>query len=336
MTALVTSDLHLTTNPRDAYRHDFMKALPAMIKGTGAEGLIINGDLTEEKDRHPASLVNAIVGYIATCAKIVPVMINKGNHDYTDVDNPFFEFLHHVPNVSWINRPMGMDLGLNIGFTYFFPHTSDWKRDWKDHMRGARKSDWVFAHQTFEGTRLQSGYAVGSIPTDVFRGARVLCGDVHIPKEMAETITYIGAPYTVDFGDDYQGRVLLVDKHGYQSIPYTGRQKRFVEFAADSNDKLVQKRVNTFRTGDIVKVRVRLTSGNRKAWPDVRRMVQEWAHDQLYELHSVVPVIEKVSLKATAKTFTHKSDTQLLETFSRAKGLDPTTFKLGSILMRKV
>jgi hypothetical protein len=31
--------------------------------------------------------------------------ILQGNHDYTNQDNPFFEFLNRMENVSWISTP---------------------------------------------------------------------------------------------------------------------------------------------------------------------------------------------------------------------------------------
>jgi DNA repair exonuclease SbcCD nuclease subunit len=316
--------------------------LPKLCNHENITGLIINGDLTEEKDRHPAWLVNRIVGYVATCAQICPVYINKGNHDYTDIDNPFFAFLAHLPNVAWINRPTPNGVigtvNLGIGLTYFFPHTTNYKKDWSaDMLKTARKADWVFAHQTFADTEMQSGHVAGNIPRDIFGDARVLTGDVHIPRKLTPTVDYIGAPYTIDFGDDYQGRVLEVDRKGFKAIPYTGRQKRLVDISANSNDELLLKHLNKFRIGDIVKVRVTLTSGNRKVWPEVRNSVKEWAEEMKYELHSVVPVMEKgTSIKSTAKTYSKKSDSELLEKYAGNKGLDRPTRKVGEIIMRKV
>lgn len=183
---------------------------------------------------------------------------------------------------------------------------------------------------------MESGHVAGTVPRDLFGGANVLCGDVHRPHKLTNTITYIGAPYTVDFGDDYAGRLLAVYDGGYKSIHYLGRQKRFVELSANSSDVLVLKHLEKFRIGDIVKVRVRMHSGNRSAWPDVRRMVKEWADEMKYELHSVVPVIEKGAMKTTHKTHAQRSDAQLLDTYAKNKGLDAPTKKLGRILMRKV
>jgi hypothetical protein len=341
MSVLVVSDLHLSANPRDEYRFKFMKRLRS--EATKHRALIVNGDITEEKDRHTSVLVNRIVDVFASIAKETQIVFNVGNHDYTDIDHPFFAFLGHLPNVTFIRKPSpnaggagSVDWG--IGYVMFLPHTMNWKRDWKDHLKQARKSDYVFCHQTFEGTKMPNGHVKGNVPNDLFGSAAVFAGDVHTPGKVGR-VNYIGAPYTVDFGDDYDGRSLIIDDiRGWHWAEYWGPQKRLIEFSADMDDQVAFDMVERCRPGDIVKVRVHITSGNRSAWPTIRKLVEKWAahKDHQFVIHSVTPIIEKGRLKSTSKSYARKSDQELLDAFAKARGIDKLTKRVGEILMQKV
>lgn len=336
MSVLVVSDLHLSANARDEYRFTFMQRLKAEAKKHSA--LIVNGDITEEKDRHTSVLVNRIADTFASIARSTVIIFNKGNHDYTDVDHPFFAFLQHIPNVQWVGQPerLGARDFFGIGDVWMFPHTADWKRDWKPYLAHARKSDFVLCHQTFEGTKMPNGHVTGNVPPDVFGDATVFSGDVHTPGYVGD-VTYIGAPYTIDFGDDYDGRSLVIDdKRNWHWAEYMGPQKRLIDLSADMDDQVAFDAVARCSPGDIVKVRVHITSGNRGAWADVRKIIEKWGETQECVLHSVVPIIEKGRIKSTSKSYAHKSDDQLLATFAKARGIDKLTRRVGEILMQKV
>ena len=68
MLTLLTSDLHLTDRPNDAYRWDF---LSKWLWGIRFDSLVILGDLTEEKDCHSSVLVN---GQPRLCGGFQPVL----------------------------------------------------------------------------------------------------------------------------------------------------------------------------------------------------------------------------------------------------------------------
>ena len=95
MNSLVTGDWHFSDNPRDDYRHAYMKKLMRLIKRKKVNNLIVLGDLTEEKDRHSAWLVNQVVLHFAELSQLCKIYILRGNHDYVDPDTPFFSFLGH-------------------------------------------------------------------------------------------------------------------------------------------------------------------------------------------------------------------------------------------------
>ena len=83
MRRLVTSDIQLSKNPRDYYRMVFFKeTLLDLIDKHKPGQLIIAGDLTEEKDQHPAPLVNEVVSIFCALSKKCEIIVLEGNHDY--------------------------------------------------------------------------------------------------------------------------------------------------------------------------------------------------------------------------------------------------------------
>jgi len=325
MTTLITADLHLGDNPRDVYRHKFMEQLPALLKKHKATRLLVLGDLTEEKDRHSAWLVNKMVEYFFVLHQVCQVMILRGNHDYIDINNPFFRFLQCIEGIGWIDRPYEADGCL------FLPHTTNWKRDW-DKLRFEGR-DWIFAHNTFEGADVGHGRKLSGIPTNIFPDDNVISGDVHIPQKLGQ-VEYVGAPYTVDFGDDYEGRVLRLTKHGVTSIPLTTPQKRLVEV---SELKELTK-VKHVKQGDILKVRYFLAADQQPRWSEIQAAIREWSEKHGYILHTTQPVVVTNRLggeKAKRKVIV-RSDQQLLESYAKQRGVDPRTLKTGLTLMGKV
>jgi hypothetical protein len=223
---LVTADLHLSANPRDAYRFKFMDRIPRLIEKYEVGMLLVLGDLTEMKDYHGSELVNKIAGYFKSYADMIPVVISRGNHDGTDPNNPFYQFLQHIKGITWINNPTE-DLGEGIGPAMYLPHTSNYKKDWAN--INFDKYRWVFAHNTFKGAQGGFGHILDGIPIDVFPAdARVISGDIHVPQKIGP-VRYVGAPYRIDFGDQYQPRVLLLEGDKLTSIKLGGPQKQLID-----------------------------------------------------------------------------------------------------------
>jgi hypothetical protein len=334
MRTLVTADLHLSANPRDRYRHIILRRLVKQAAELGVTQTFILGDLTEEKDRHSDWLTNKVVDHVKRFAELGPVYIDQGNHDYSsDPDMPFFHFLRHLPGVRWIGKPTAFSAD-GLGRVLFLPHTRDFKKEWK----GIPFDDYafIFAHGTFERTRLGHGRTVeAGIPPEVFpRSARVVSGDVHIPQAVGQ-ITYVGAPYTIDFGDDYAARVLILDggdqvrdgvsKGGFvkwkrtpvkvKSVPVLGPQKRLVDFGASDQSVL--------NAGDILKIRVEIKRSKAAEWPKRRDEARAWALKAGYKVHAIQPVIvEDKTSKAKIRRAEIKSDQQVMKEFAQHRGID--------------
>lgn len=316
MITLLTGDIHLSENPRDAYRFEFLDWLRSTIKRKSVERLIIVGDITDQKDLHSAWLTNAIADNVKALADLCPVTILMGNHDYLISSNPFFEFLHHIPNVEWIGKPT------MIGNELFLPHTRNYKKDWNFVEFGVNT---IFCHNTFAGTKIRDQELDG-IPNDVFpKSTEVWSGDVHVPQRVGINIRYVGAPYTINFGDTYQGRVVLLDGPGVQSIKYDGKQKRLIEIP---NISSLAKYTSKANGGDIVRARIKLDLESQGRWEGIKNSIKQWAEENKFVLDSIQPILEHRIAKSYKKV-DKQSDEDLVRSFANRTQVPPGTLKTG-------
>ena len=341
MTALVTADLHLSSNPRDDYRHVFAaQTLVKLVKQHAPKQLIILGDLTEQKDNHGAELVNAVVGYLARLAQSCDVYVMRGNHDCLNPNQPFFEFVHKIPKITWITHPA--DLGLDgLGRCLFLPHTRNYKKDWaridlKPYQDNANNG-FIFCHNTFEGAiTAAKGHPLKGIPTTTLPPkAHVISGDVHYPQQL-DQVTYVGAPYTVTFGDAYSPRMLLIN--GYKnkvtvnSIPVTGVRKRTIEVDDPANLPPAQA-----RAGDLLKIRVHLKVEDYVKWGEIQTNIRKWGESTGAIVCQIKPIktSRRMRLKRSGAS-TSRTDLQLLHSFGERRALASPFMKTGEWLMKKV
>lgn len=328
MSILCTADIHLNDNLRDAYRHDFMRnILPSLIKEHKPGCLVIAGDLTDEKDRHRSWLVNEMILHLVTLASLCHVILLKGNHDRVQEDMPFFQFTQHLDNVSWINSPTVYHDCI------FLPHTTNYKRDWEGFEFKTFKG-WVFAHNTFEGANLGGRITDTGIPTNIFgKGCHVISGDIHVPQSF-DCITYVGSPYTIDFGDDFEPRCLLLnDDFSKRSISYYGPQKCLLETPYH-----ILPVAWRGQHGDILKIRVSIPLAKYSEWPKIKEGFMNWAQSNGYIVNSIIPIVEggevkKMHQKSIRKTM---SDEEIYNSYVKARSLDDSTKQIGTQLLRRV
>lgn len=332
MTALLTADLHFSDNPRDAYRFDFMPWLAGLAKNHKPEVVFVLGDLTEEKDRHSAALVNRIADSFHYLAAICPVVIVQGNHDYLgDPRNAFYRFLGQIEGISWFNQP-SCEAWNGIGRVLCLPHTLDYERDWGSLRSSFKNMDWILAHNTFTGADAGHGRFLKGVPTDVFpKDAQVISGDIHIPQTF-DVITYVGAPYTVDFGDDYDPRVLELHGDGSKkSIPVPGVQKRLIEIT----DLKQLDKLKGVHEGDILKVRLKLPPDLRTSWPEMQDEVRKWGLGAGVVIHAVQPMTDSTMLfREKAQQRAPRTDEELMKAYAAKTGIDKRTLEMGLELMK--
>lgn len=342
MSVLVTADLHFSNNPRDQYRHDWQRRLRMLAREHKVSAVVILGDLCEAKDSHPAPLVNAVVNHIYRLSRVAPVFILMGNHDYVSWENPYFAFLHRIDAVSWMGAITVTGAGKNaltklpevairalerLGRVLWLPHTPDYLRDWK----GVDfKADWIFAHQTFAGASLGTR-SLDGIPTDIFpRGSRIISGDIHKPQ-IVGPVTYVGAPYTKDFGDDYEPRVLLIEGNRVKSISCEGPQKRLLEI---SSLKQLERWERRLAPGDILKVRVLTDASDYAKWGATADRIRSWGEERGFVVHMVQPVVQSEPLQLKARKLAPKTDEELLKAYVKRNGVDERTLKIGLELLK--
>jgi hypothetical protein len=353
---LVTSDWQLTDNPRDDYRHQWQTELRSLVKEHAVQCVVMLGDITEEKDHHGAGLVNQVVNHLDKLRQLCKVVILQGNHDYVDVNSPFYQFVSHISGIEWISKPMeaGDYVGhvchlhelafTGLGKILFLPHTTNWKKDWAGIP--LKKYDLVFAHQTFEGVTAESGFKLKGVPVEQFKHNWVISGDVHKPQDVGSNITYVGSPYLCDFGDDFEPRVLLLSKAKNHpeaklarlSLPCTGPQKRLLDIVSLKDLKPGSRATRKLNKGDIIKVRMYIGREQHAEWPELRESIREWGEKQGYLVHVVQPVLEAERARGTVerKTVDKKSDEEVIKNYAKRRALDDLTLKAGLNIARKI
>lgn len=324
MSAMLLGDLHASSNPRDQYRIDFLRTFGKKLDTHDVRELYFLGDMTEAKDEHCASLVNMVCDLLYDWSQRCRVYWLLGNHDYINRDEPFFRFVSYMQNVKMIERPTIMESPI-LGKVTLLPHTRDYKNDWG----GIEFTKLVLAHNTFAGSIAASGKKLTGIPTEIFKDHDVFAGDIHNPQKVGP-VTYVGAPYTIDFGDDWDARVMLGDRKGWKEIPVTCPQKRLVDIA-DPID-LKTARVNR---GDIVKVRMhRHEKGS--GWAEKVAKVRAIGDKMGLWIYTVVPYQLSGKERRAAKgapLSVRKTDDEIIDAFAARRNVPTPVLNTGKFLM---
>lgn len=341
MTVLVTGDWHLSSHPRDAYRFDFQKTLRQLIEKHHVDTTVIVGDLTEAKDQHEAWLVNKVVDALYDLSVMCKVFILRGNHDALNPNWPFFGFVDTIRNITWVNKPEDHQIDRDIS-ALFLPHTRDCTVDWEEVTFDGY--DYIFCHQTFEGAVGESGHKLPGIPVDVFGDdARVVAGDIHCPQTIGP-VTYVGAPYAIDFGDRFASRVLLLDGDKARSIPVRIRQKALVELRCINPGEVTilsgtddtGAGASGARAGDIVKLRVQLDADDYAYWPEIKEDVRVWAERRDYVIYRIQPLVAaRERVKVQTPKHRQQSDEEVLRNYGKAVSLDKPTLDTGLQLIEE-
>lgn len=319
---MITADLHLSDQPVNAYRLDFVeKQLPKLMKYRDAGILVIAGDLTDQKDRHSAWLTHHVVDLLSLLAEIAEVFVIEGNHDFLDIEYPFFRFLEQLDSVRrihWISKPTLINDGVLL-----LPHTSEHKQDWKNLPR----SRLIVTHNTFDGSLSEHGGKMRGIPLSALPKVPIISGDVHQPQTLGR-LSYVGPPYTVRFGDDFEPRVLLVNENaGIVSFPTNSPRKRLVDLEYPWKKSAFDR----IQRGDIVKLRIAITQQEASQWPQIRADAQSLASSKDCHIFAVQPLMRNIRRyrPTTTGSSNSKSDAKLIREYCSRRNADPATTKTG-------
>lgn len=329
MRVLVTADLHLTNRPLDNYRWEFFQ----WLREQRFETLVILGDLVDDKDFHCSTFVNRVVEELVTLTEAGhEVHLLMGNHDYSCPESPFFEFIKHYPGCYYHATPQIWELG-NMRWA-FYPHSREPERYQADMCRGEDVGvDFTLCHQMFRGAVSERGKRLdGWQPGSLVGAGKIFAGDVHVPQVVGQ-VEYVGAPYPIHFGDDYEPHVVLVNSEGrtwsYLEPPHL--QKIVLEV----NDPSQIEFAANWRAGDQVKVVLKIGRSDFGRWEHYRKQVRRICERNELVLCGI-ELKERVRVRLTTqprRMATSHGD-QFRQYCGHA-GVDDQDAKFGSMLLRQ-
>ena len=333
MNILISGDWHFSDAPIDAYRFATIeRVVPVFIKKYKVDLVVFLGDICEAKDQHKAGLVNRVVKIFHQISELAPLVFLQGNHDWlSNPANPFFGFLGRLERISWVGRPtpLGTLQNLSRAFpgasrTLLLPHSADYERDWGE--IDFSEYDWAFAHQAFTGAVSESGFRLGGgVPLSYFPpNLRLVSGDVHQPQQLGN-LTYVGAPFSIDFGDLFEPRMLLLKDGKLTSLPCPGPGKRLIEVTSLAKLGAIET-----LPGDALKVRVTLPAEEAPKWAEMAASIREWGLARKAVSVQAVPVLIGGRKSMTkAKGAPKKPDAELLKDYAAARAVGEDTLKTG-------
>lgn len=272
------------------------------------------GDLTDKRDRHPSDLVNRL---IETLRRLVTqyqaqIILLCGNHDRAlYAKQAYWSFLSAIPGIRFVRQPTAMGAGLLL------PYTDEPKTEWDGIDFSLYKA--AFCHLTMK--QLESGVRFP-------KHLQVYSGDEHEPKSV-HGVTYVGAAHPVDFGDDYNCRMLQIDDRTFKvvrEIKLHTVAKKMIDIT--SVDQLRDVRL---RKGDQAKIRLALTLDQVGDWQQEQAKIVTWAAAQGVQVASIEPVVETQIAASIGEL--HMNDpkavlTQFAKEHSITKPLLATAYKL--------
>jgi len=322
---VITSDWHLTANPRDEYRWALFDYLLATFPRE--DKLLILGDLTDAKDRHPASLVNRVAHNMKELARhFESVVVLRGNHDCTDPNNPFFNFFNwYADNLYMYSKPT-FDSGDEI---MYLPHERDPVSAWNEEVWGmVNGARYVMLHQTFDGAKASNGTQLEGISPKLFSETEAKCfsGDIHVPQRIGP-ITYVGSPYHVHFGDKFIPRIIRITHDGEQQQYFFKTIKKLSLTINNVEDLEKQK----LKPNDQVKLRVRMNRSEFVSWTDKRDQIAAWCEDNGVVLCGL-EVEEKTRKRITTKQKREEVQTpkKTFEEYCKREGVEKEIQQVGA------
>jgi DNA repair exonuclease SbcCD nuclease subunit len=199
---LLTADTHLDDQPANEPRWLVFQYIRSALAQYPVSRVFVLGDLVDRKDRHSAAFVNRLLGEL----KSLPIWILRGNHDTCLRPPAYFEFLD-----SYVSTPTQYSDDLML-----LPFTPRPAEDW----RGLRLSQYkaVFMHQTVTGAVVDHGVVLENPSFPLLpRRVKFYSGDIHHPQ-VVRSVTYVGSPAAIKFGDDYHCRMLLIDEDTFDIV----------------------------------------------------------------------------------------------------------------------
>jgi DNA repair exonuclease SbcCD nuclease subunit len=324
---LFCGDLHLTDHARDEYRFGIFEWIKRQQQKRPVAATFLAGDITDSKDRHSATLVNKIVAGLTQLQP--PVYIDMGNHDYRDHQNPFFKFLNHIEGITFVTKPTVIRAGRPIAI---IPHyrTQD-EFDAAVHSTASSKPVAFLVHQTFDGAIAESGVCLTGLSASLIESMKpplgIYAGDVHKPQTQGK-VTYVGCPYNVRFGDDFDPRSLWVSDSGnHTDLKFTAPRKWSLVVRGPEN---IYNNKDLYE-GDQVKLTIELAREEAVEWKEVKRQILGACKELGLEIHGVRVEVNTITTRKSS-TKSH-SNADIYDQFCTAENVASQIKQMGRRLL---
>lgn len=323
---LMVGDLHMTDQARDAYRFEIFDWLRRQQDKYSVAATFLAGDVTNEKDRHSATLVNKIVNGLTKLKH--PIYICRGNHDYRDPNNPFFNFLNHIEGLTFVTEPKVYQ-GMAI-----IPHYREQGEfDHAVSIVSECTPATFLVHQTFDGAIAETGARLNGFTASHIElldpPLGVYAGDVHKPQRQG-IVTYVGCPYHVRFGDNYDPRVLLITERQDKNLYFDAPHKWSLRIRGPEN--LLNN--EDLYEGDQVKLLVEMTREEVLDWKKVKASILAACKELKLEVYGVKMEVNAPKHRKKILTKSHSNE-EVFEAFCNAENLASEFRETGRKLMEK-
>lgn len=327
---MLCGDLHLTDNARDLYRFGIFNWIKKRQAKTNPAATFLAGDLTDGKDRHSATLVNKIVDGLTSLKP--PVYIVRGNHDYSrDQENAFFRFLSHIDGIHFITKPTVIKAGKRMALIPHYRRQDEFTAAVE--LCCADRPDSFLCHQTFDGAIAETGVRLNGLSASLIElfdpPLGVYAGDVHRPQTQG-LVTYIGCPYQVRFGDDFEPRCIEVSSSGVESYPWFEAPRKWSLAVRDAaniigNEELI--------AGDQVKLTINVAREEAVDWQKIRAGVLAACKEKGLEVHGVKLEINTVKRRERAKLDNANASVGTFDQFCKSENVASNIKKVGKEIL---
>jgi len=180
----------------------------------------------------------------------------------------------------------------------------------------------VMCHQTFDGAIAETGVRLNGLSTGTLAAAKpllVLAGDVHRPQHQG-IVHYVGAPYHVRFGDDFEPRVLLTERPSPASLMMVN-----LHFPAPRKWTIKTNKAHRLpeglESGDHVKVTLTLDREDAVNWHHHRRALLGLCRDKGLEVFGIDLQIKGAEAKQASERNELQTPEQVFIDFCNHEGV---------------
>jgi DNA repair exonuclease SbcCD nuclease subunit len=254
--AVLISDIHFNVNALLWASSSLRQALNrATNLGTP---LIIAGDLNDTKAIIRGEVANVIIEILSRAS--IKVFILVGNHDLLSEKTKESGLDYLKPYATVINKVTKLTDNVTL-----LPYYND-SAEISNILSAEPAGNTVIMHQGFRGA-MMGDYIQDKTSVDpkLASHLRVFSGHYHRHQTIG-TITYIGSPYTITFGeanDGPKGFLVLNEDGTYEQIPTNLRKHVIIEGAGDDEGFSVDwDKVHSIGDSDLIWVKLRGSQSN--------------------------------------------------------------------------